>query len=852
MSKLKLLFTIILLTFVTTISAQPHYSYTTIPHDELCRRQYTLSNGLTVVLSEHHNEPRIACNIVIHTGSAHETDDFRGLAFLAAENFVSSEYMRLTDNWNVTSPKTHTFLDYTTIAEEIPSDRLEHWAALTLQRFSAPEFRLSANMLRHTIDLINRGLNDEDDIAYAAMRDALFPNHPYNRNTYQGFTEQLADTTLARLKAFYHTYYVHNNMVVYLSGDFDCDNAISILDKYLGQLKSAPIPDHALPKLQAINEPKERILGSKQASFINIGYRLDFPASAPEQLLLAITNRILYNGCNGLLDGDKPLKGTTYKAYSRLWILKENTILILTGHTTDGQSLTQAKELIMQQIEKLKRGDFPESILEAAKHNMQMEHLQMLKLNNSRTQMMALMNRQISTCNPKIWEGISKRDIVKFANKYLQNNYVSVITDPNVKPTSVEHIQLPQNISKLKNNDAECALIESILQEPSKPVSLNSPKADAQPRKLFTLSLTFPIGELHDLHLPYAAAYWQIQGTDKQSFSEVYTDWFTQACRYEVSCSDKTTTITLSGLAENTAAALRLLDNQIQNTVPDTHSTRLMVDNLLQQRQDAKKSLGSILNCLRNYCEYEAGLVKYQLNEEQIRNLDGAQLLENFRQLWQYQPEIKYEGPLSDKQIRKLIAKYIILPKPAAEPPVPKYFARATTPYRQIFFLPYATHNAHIVEYQCSEEADTSLVTLSKLYSEYFGNGNPSVLRQHLSRKGFLTGNCSAAYIVPQESDDKMYSYTYLTVPIDKIAEAIATLDTLDQQFAVDPDIFSSAQQKANAPDFTLDDVLHFHEQHIANRPGILMIIAPESAIGFIKSSGTPYTKLTMEDVFGY
>lgn len=846
------IFTLLVLLFCSTTFCSAQSTY---PNDPLQRRIYVLDNGLTVCLSENHREPRIACALAIRAGSGIETDSTRSLAFLAAKNLLSDEYTQLMKTWNAAPPEVAVSYDWCTMLEEFPANYLEQWTVLLHERLDHPAFRLSTNNLFRITDMINGAQRNDHQRAYDTLRSALYPNHPYGLPFTDSLSQQLEDTTISKLTDFYLKHYTPSNIILCLSGDFHTKEVLNLIDKHLGKLQSSVKPSSLGCPLPPVPRMCERHLAGDLQPFILLGYRLDLPNNPHNQLMLNLISKILYNKYCGLID-QLPKNGPLRNGFALTEMQSSSSLLILTGHTRDSLQATQARDSLQDAIAQLKAGAFSDQLFKAAQNQLKLELLQQCQHNSSRARLMLeSFQRADHTPTPPLTiaqcDAATKREVVDFANKFLHDNYV-IVYKAQGATARPDRFLLPRSITTMKHNESECALISQLQDAPPPPKATPAVPIQEQTEGLFTLSLTFPTGELHDMLLPYAASYWQNVGTQQYSPHERRTQWFKIACQCEVSCSDKTTTIKIHGLEKHTEAAIRLLADQMLNAVPDTHALRLLVDKVLQQRKDAKKSLASILNCLRNYCEYEADLIGYQLKEEQIRNLDGTQLLNAIRQLWQYQPEIQYSGSLSDKQIRKLLVRNAALPKQPATPPSPTTFARAATPYSHLFFLPYTTRNAHIVEYQCSEEADTSLATLAKLYSEYFGNGNPSVLRQHLSRKGCLSGNCSAAYIVPQESDGKMYSYTYLTVPVDKIAEAIATFDTLDQQLAVDPDIFNNARQKANAPDYKLEDVLNFHHRHIANRPKILMIIAPEDAREAIKATGIPFTSLTLEDIFGY
>jgi len=845
---------ITLMAFVLLGSAQR--TYTSFPEDPMQRRIYVLDNGLTVCMSQNPQDAHIECALFIRAGSYLETDSTQSLAFLAARNLISDDYVQLLNKWGANEPVTTTTYDWSTIQENIPANRLEQWATLLQERLEHPAFRLSTTDLFHITDEINDTRNDDHLRAYDLLRDALYPNHPYGRAFTDSLSELLDDTTITKLTHFYQHFYTPSNMVLCLSGDFLFDNAINIIDKHLGKLPTATVtltPTRPLPAMPQMAE--RRLTGDFQA-FVTVGYRLDVPQTAHNHLMMELISIILYNRYCGLMD--EALQGgllqNGFATTEEQW---HSSLLLMAGYPQEEQQMADIRDFLFQSIMRLKTGDFSDQLFTAAKSQLKLDFLQQNSGNTSRVQQMLESfqqseNGQLPILTASQFDKLSKQDVTDFANQYLQDNCVVVYKAKGEK-AQPERFLLPRCITKMKHNDSERALISQLKTEiPSQTVTTSTPSKEETPG-LFSLTLTFPAGELNDLRIPYAANYWQTVGTQQHTAQALHNQWFALGCQYDLYCSDKSTTFTLTGLSESFNAALHLLSEEVLQPVADTAKLRLMMENIIAQRQQGKQSFVTIANCFRTYCAYGNGLIQYQLQNEQLKEISGDDLLSTFRQLWHYGPEIDYSGPMTEKQVRKALAQNHLLSKRNLVPPTAKVFHNVTTSSEQVFFLSYPARTAHLFRYSCNEPTDTSLDRLAQLYTEYFSQHNQSILNQKMSINPELRCRvCNARFVVPKDKNEMMFGEAYASVGYDKIAENMQMLDSLCNQLPIDTLLFHDITTNGAFSTFAMEDLLGFSNEHIAHRPKYWGIIAPESVLEQLRSTGLPVSVVTLEDIFGY
>ena len=270
-----------------------HYKYETVNDDPLNARIYTLDTGLKVYMTVYKDEPRIQTFVVVAAGSKHDPHETTGLAhyfehmmFKGSKNFGTSDYEKekvlieeienlfekyrtLTDEKErkdlykiidsvsveaskyaipneydkmmtaigATGTNAYTSLEETAYIENIPSNQLENWAFIQADRFANPVLRGFHTELETIYEEKNMTLTSDSRKVFTALLEGLFPTHEYGTQTTIGTQEHIKNPSMKNIRDFHSKYYVPNNMAIALSGDFDPDEAIKIIDKHFGQLK---------------------------------------------------------------------------------------------------------------------------------------------------------------------------------------------------------------------------------------------------------------------------------------------------------------------------------------------------------------------------------------------------------------------------------------------------------------------------------------------------------------------------------------------------------------------------------------------------------------------------------------
>jgi zinc protease len=225
--------------------------------------QYKLKNGLTVVLHQDRSTPVVAVNTWYHVGSKNEATGRTGFAhlfehmmFQGSKNYNNDYFKPLQEAGGSINGTTNQ--DRTWYYETVPSNFLELALFMEADRLGGLLEAMTQEKLDNQRDVVkNERRQRVDNQPYGAsfekIGEIMYPKgHPYNWTTI-GSLDDLQAASLEDVKSFFRQYYVPNNTILVLSGDFDEKQAKNWVKKYFGPIPAGtteiarPNPD--MPKL---------------------------------------------------------------------------------------------------------------------------------------------------------------------------------------------------------------------------------------------------------------------------------------------------------------------------------------------------------------------------------------------------------------------------------------------------------------------------------------------------------------------------------------------------------------------------------------------------------------------------
>jgi zinc protease len=228
-------------------------------HAELFEaHQFTLANGLQVVVIPNHRAPIATQMVWYKVGAADEPRGKSGIAhflehlmFRGTKIVPPGAFSRIVAQ-NGGRDNAFTTRDYTAFFQNVAADRLDLVMRLEADRMAnlvitdavvKPERDVIIEERRQRIDNVPAALFDEQ------LQTALFLHHPYRIPTI-GWEHEMHGLDTADAREFYHRWYAPNNAVLVIAGDVTPEHVKALAEKYFG-----PIPARAVPPRQRVSEP---------------------------------------------------------------------------------------------------------------------------------------------------------------------------------------------------------------------------------------------------------------------------------------------------------------------------------------------------------------------------------------------------------------------------------------------------------------------------------------------------------------------------------------------------------------------------------------------------------------------
>jgi len=942
------------------------YKYESVEGDPLKTRIYTLDNGLKVYMSVYKDAPRIQTYIAVRAGGKNDPAETTGLAHYlehllfkgttsfgtsdytkekplldsivalyelyrsktdpaereaiyaridatsheAAKYAIANEYDKLMATIGASGTNAHTSEDETVYKEDIPSNQIENWAKIQADRFANPVFRGFHTELETVYEEKNRSMNHDGFRIYETLYALLYPHYPYGTQTVIGTQEHLKNPSLVNIKNYFDKYYVPNNMAITMSGDFNPDEAIKIIDKYFGQLKRGE--DVVQPKFEdtPFTAPVEKTITGKDADELVMAYRID-AKDHNEILKLKLMDMVLTNGHAGLIDLNIRQKQLLLEAGSQPDILAENQALILSATPKEGQTLEEARDILLEQVEKLKSGDFPDWLLPAVVNDFKLSEIRQLEHNTARASAMYK-----SFINQTNWKDevteldnmakITKDEVVAFANEKLKNNYVIVykkhgqtdeikIDKPAITPLEVNRDTVSDFVKQIQL--ATVKPIEPVFVDFKKEITFLTANADVPvlykqntENDIFELNYVFDMGADNDKALSLAITYLQYLGTDKYSPEQIKEEFYKLGTNYSVSTGQDRMYVSLSGLSENLQPALQLFEHLLNNAVVNEQAYHNLVGDILKSRVDAKLNNSTNFSRLRMYGVYGAMNPSTNLlPESELKAIDPRMLVDKIHSLETYKHKILYYGTLKSNDFLTLINSEHKVTVPLADYPAPAGYTEQATDKNSVLYAHYDAPQTMMMMMSKKGSYNPAEEPIITMFNEYFGGGMNSIVFQEIREARALAYSAQANYSTASRPDRSNYMVALLGTQTDKLKDAIAAfrqiLDTIPQsekafdiakeaiisnlrtqrvtkadvlwtylryqRFGIDHDLRSDVFEQVQT--FTLADVLKFQQQNVANSTYTFCVLGNENTIDFSALEAIGEVKrLTLKDIFGY
>lgn len=271
----------------------------------------TLSNGLKVFLKEIHTAPIISSWLWYRVGSRDEVQGRTGIShwvehmqFKGTPQFPASMLDKAISReggmWNAM-----TYLDWTAYYETMPADRIDLALRLEADRMVNSQFDEKEVASERTVIISEREGSENEPLFQLgeAMQQAAFRIHPYHHEVI-GDMADLRSMTRDDLYGHYRAFYVPNNAVMAVAGDFDTRSMLARIRALFEPIPAGQKPARlARPELDQKGEVRLTVEGPGSTSYVQVAYRFPaashpdfFPLSVLDSLLAGPSNLNMFSG----------------------------------------------------------------------------------------------------------------------------------------------------------------------------------------------------------------------------------------------------------------------------------------------------------------------------------------------------------------------------------------------------------------------------------------------------------------------------------------------------------------------------------------------------------------------------
>ena len=840
-------------------------------------KEYRLENGLTVWLNEDHSQPKVFGAVVVKagakdcpdTGIAHYFEHmmFKGtdrigtldyesekvlldsiamkydelamtedtaararlqkeineLSIRSSEYVIPNEFNRLINRFGGSGLNAATSYDATIYFNTFSPQYMVQWAEINSERLINPVFRL----FQSELETVYEEKNMYGDFIGGQVMDTLmaryFGPHPYAYPII-GSTKNLKNPRLTEMHKFFEDYYVASNMALILSGDFDAQQVMPILEKAFSRIRSGNAPKQEKVMLPPFNG-RETMKVKFPIPFIKamgLGFR-GVSANHEDQVALNIAVNLL-NNANGTGYLDKLM--VEHKLMGALAInesMNEAGILaVAIMPKLLIQSYSSAEKMVWDEINRVKNGDFSDEMFNSLKLEQKRQYASSLENIDSRATVMMNLFSQGKSWNDYLnevarIESITKEDVVRVAQKYFSNNYLCVTKSTGKYPK--DNLPKPAFSPVVpRNADASSSYAKQLEKIPEQQVAprIIDFEKDVKTSKLtplvtlyttpnplndiFTLNISYGIGALEQPELMQLTNYLQLLGTESLSFEQFRSRLQSIGSTLAFDVTSDAFVMKVTGFDNHIDETMELVGDFIRHAKADDKKLRQIVDDAKVSEKAFFKSGDNVASALLEQVKYgDQSRYLRKLSLSQIKKLKGKDMLAIYDKVRSVQCDLHYCGTLPVEKVIGTIRQHLPLERTTIASNSPYYRELKQYDRPTVFFIDMPDMAQSIVYgYVKGDPVDDKASRhASRLFSVYFGGDMSSLMFQEIREFRSFAYRTSGRYQLPNHAHKGTAgSFTaMLSTQSDKTLDALGVLDSLIREMPLKPERVEAVKQ---------------------------------------------------------
>ncbi|WP_111306867.1 M16 family metallopeptidase [Confluentibacter sediminis] len=340
--------------------------------------EYKLENGLKVLLFPDNSSQTITVNMTYLVGSRHEGYGEKGMAHLL-EHMVFKGTPKHPDipkelTAHGARPNGSTWYDRTNYFETFnANDENLEWA-LDLEADRMVNSYIAKKDLESEFSVVRNefesGENSPSSVLMDEVINAAYLWHNYG-NTTIGNKSDIERVPIENLQAFYKKYYRPDNAVLMVTGKFEKDKVLALIEKKFAAIKNPNVPLRDVPTVEPAQDGEKRVTLSRVGDLQILSALYHTPAGSHEDYAaIAVAEQILTDQPSGrlyktLIDGKKASSIWSFSPFT-----KEPSFIYFNVDVPSDKSLSEAETTLLSALDGLKDNPITEEELNRAKSNL--------------------------------------------------------------------------------------------------------------------------------------------------------------------------------------------------------------------------------------------------------------------------------------------------------------------------------------------------------------------------------------------------------------------------------------------------------------------------------------------------
>lgn len=755
------------------------------------------------------------------------------LSIRAAEYAIPNELNKILETMGGTEINAYTSYDRIFYHNEFPANQMEKWLEVYSHRFQEPVFRLFQSELETVYEEKNMYADGMLNQFLETFMKELLGGSPYGDQTIIGSTEHLKNPSLQKMRDYFETYYVPNNMALILSGNFDLETTKPLIEEKFGSLERGPDPapfELTLHPLEGRKESKHRL------SPIRIGV-LGFhgvPIDHPDRTALEVCDHLLANQAGtGLLDQLTDDQKVLAAGSETLMCNADlGAHLILFVPKLIGQSMSKAEELVWEQVERLQTGDFDEELLKSTQLTLTLNHARNLETGTDRLDVLSdlfvnNMNWTDYLQKPERINAVTKEDIMRVATQYYGKNHLAFHSRTGF-PKKDKLEKPPYKPLQPANTEAKSAYAKQIEALPTLAVAPDfiEEGRDYERRQLregatlywvenplnnlFTLRWRFQTGTGNDLNLLMLDDWMEYGGCDTLDYQALKKELHKLGGSLSFSLDVQDFTVTLEGPEEALPELLTLLNQKMSlPTLSEKERTAV-----INSRKSEKKLISREPRMKQNILSefVRMGDQSIYLNYPSIKEMktfDSSTVQEGLQKVLRAASDLHYAGQRPLEEVADLLDQQLeVLDQTGAED-LRKVRRFALPESTTVHFLHDAKAVQSVIYLMVPSQQNRLEDELgAEIFSRYFSQGMSSLVFQEIREFRSLAYATGGNYSLYADRSAPGWYMGYMTTQADKTTDALEAFTGMLNQLPEKPErmdfIKQNLQQSFNSerPEF--------------------------------------------------